>query len=97
MIFFFASKPVTFSNTIISGLNSFTNLTNSKNRWFLESSASPGPIVENPWQGGPPQTICTFLFLIFFLKSFIEIFLISPSIPIEFLWLILNVSMAFLK
>ena len=43
-----------------------TNLTNSKNRWFLESLASPVPMVEKPWQGGPPQIISIFLLLIFY-------------------------------
>ena len=59
--------------------------------------ASPGPIVENPWQGGPPQIMWIFLLLIFFLNSLIEIFLISPSMPTAFLWLLLNVSIADLE
>jgi len=70
-----------------------TNLTNSKKRWFLESLASPVPMVEKPWQGGPPQIISIFLLLIFFLNSLIEIFLMLPSLPIAFFWFFLTQSM----
>src|SRR3989344_9433670 len=70
-------NPWTFSITNTSGLIIFTILKNCFTKKFLGSFGFLLPAIENPWQGGPPIIKFIFLFPIFLVISFFEIFEIS--------------------